>query len=312
MFSSYYNTAPDYSNINSWAAFPGKKSNALLLPFTSSSANSKLLADAFYIHPTTYMSGVSLNASLSDINVNKATDIGPIKHQASIFNESCLIYAPRYRQAIVSTFFMKSPEAEEALNIAYSDIRAAFDLYLKSYNKGRPFFIAGHSQGAMLAVRLLKEFIDDLKFKKEFIAAYIPGVPVKKNEFKNIESITKPGETGCFATWNTYLKGTKGYDQFYKDIVCVNPLTWASDERMIDRKNHLGAVPVTFDRVERSLVSAQVVEGKLEIDPINTQGYSLLNQNGNYHLADFNLFYMDVRENVKLQVENFYRYFDSK
>ena len=40
------------------------------------------------------------------------------------------------------------PGREDALELAYTDIEAAFEHYLAEYNNGRPFIIAGHSQGA--------------------------------------------------------------------------------------------------------------------------------------------------------------------
>ena len=36
---------------------------------------------------------------MTDDIINKKTDISPIRFQASVFNEACNVYAPRYRQA---------------------------------------------------------------------------------------------------------------------------------------------------------------------------------------------------------------------
>lgn len=306
-FNNYLNAAPDYNDLNNWAAFHGKRSNALLVPSPELRTNEAPQADVFFIHPTTYMAGLNWNAALMDIGVNEATDIGPIKHQASVFNVSCRIYAPRYRQAILKSFYSSSSQGEDALNLAYEDVKNAFDFYIKNKNEGRPFFIAAHSQGSMHALRLLKDYIDNGLLLNLFIGAYLPGMPISKSELNNIKTISIPGQTACIASWNTYETNIQGYDHFYTNSICCNPLTWSSIETKIPTKNHLGAVPVSFDRVDKNLISAQVIHGKVEIDPIVLNGYSFLNQKGNYHLGDYNLFYLNIRENVKLQVENFLR-----
>ena len=42
------------------------------------------------------------------------------------------------------------------LDLAYSDISNAFEVYMEKHNNGKPFFIAGHSQGALHGQRLVK------------------------------------------------------------------------------------------------------------------------------------------------------------
>ena len=43
--------------------------------------------------------------------------------------------------------------------------------YLRKYNKGRPFFVAGHSQGALHGQRLVHEHISNQSIKELFISA---------------------------------------------------------------------------------------------------------------------------------------------
>ena len=76
-------------------------------------------------------------------------------------------------------------EGLKALDFAYEDIRNAFIYYLKNFNDNKPFIIASHSQGTVHAKRLISEFIDGKELQKKLIAAYLVGIKVKKNEFKN-------------------------------------------------------------------------------------------------------------------------------
>ena len=77
-------------------------------------------------------------------------------------------------------------EGLKALNLAYEDIRNAFIYYLKNFNDNKPFIIASHSQGTVHAKRLISEFIDGKELQNKLIAAYLVGIKVKENEFKDI------------------------------------------------------------------------------------------------------------------------------
>lgn len=116
------------------------------------------LADVFFIHPTTLTdyNHARWNAEIDDAIINSKTDYSSILYQASVFNEKCRVFAPRYRQAHIRCFFMNTPDTDSAFEIAYADVKAAFEFYLKIYNNYRPIIIASHSQGTKHAGRLLK------------------------------------------------------------------------------------------------------------------------------------------------------------
>ena len=52
----------------------------------------------------------------------------------------------------------KSEDAQKALDLAYGDVAAAFDQFVKEAGD-RPIILAGHSQGALHLERLLREKI---------------------------------------------------------------------------------------------------------------------------------------------------------
>ena len=56
---------------------------------------------------------------------------------------------------------IQDAESEKAFEIAYTDIKAAFQYYLSRYNNKQPIIIASHSQGTKHAARLLQEFFDN-------------------------------------------------------------------------------------------------------------------------------------------------------
>jgi hypothetical protein len=148
---------PDYANLDFWAAHPWKKdpSDSIPQPLRNS-FHPDSSVDVFFIHPTslTENSNTTWNAGFDDAALNIKTDYSSILYQASVFNESCRVFAPRYRQAHIKAFFVPDSISSPYFDLAYNDIREAFLYYLKYYNKGRPIIIAAHSQGPKHAGRL--------------------------------------------------------------------------------------------------------------------------------------------------------------
>ena len=128
---------PDYNNLSSWASHPLKKDNADSIPLELKVNDvNELNVDVFFIHPTTYtdINFKSYNADINDTLLNEKTDNSSILYQASVFNENCRIFAPRYRQAHISCFYTDDSISKPFFDTAYSDIKSAFEYYLKNYN----------------------------------------------------------------------------------------------------------------------------------------------------------------------------------
>src|SRR5687768_15263966 len=93
--------APDYRNLQYWAAHPEKKDVADSIPQPLQTGRPPDSAAAvFFLHPTTLTSSRDTvwNASLGNDTINSKTDNTTILYQSTAFN-AYLLYAPRYRQA---------------------------------------------------------------------------------------------------------------------------------------------------------------------------------------------------------------------
>jgi hypothetical protein len=306
---------PDYSDEKNWCALPWKKDGADKVPANSNMKDEQDSAkvDVFFIHPTTYYSRKSWNAPLDDATTNKLRDSFPLVKQASVFNGSCRVFAPAYRQATLGTFFQKENSAnhDKPLELACSDVFRAFEYYLQHYNNGRPFIIASHSQGSRHAEELLKKYIDGKDLQKQMIAAYVIGGWVKKNSFTHLKIMNAPDETGGVVCWRTMKdkKRTRKIDARHgkqlaiggTNAAIVNPVSWTTDTLWHEPTTNSGSVPSTFNRVDKNLVTAQVSGNFLYVKRIRKPGYKS-RLGSNYHIYDYSLFYLNIRENVKTRI----------
>jgi hypothetical protein len=298
---------PNYSLDYFWAAHPWKKdlSDSVPLPLRNEKQDS--LADVFFIHPTTYTSKrAEWNADINDAELNTYTDYTTILFQSSVFNGHCRVFAPRYRQAHIAAFFRTDSITVAAFDTAYGDIKNAFLFYLQNYNKGRPIIIAGHSQGAKMAERLLKEFFDSGSLQKQLVVAYIVGWPVPINYFRELKVCSTAEQTGCFCSWRTYRRDYVPAYILKEDPASyvTNPLNWKTDETYAGKELHKGSVLRNFNKIYKHPNDAQIHQGVLWIRRPRFQG-SLLYTSRNYHIGDINLFYMNLRQNIALRINEF-------
>ncbi|MDX2284150.1 MAG: DUF3089 domain-containing protein [Bacteroidia bacterium] len=296
--------APDYSQAAAWAALPDRQDPAdLAPPGAAPEGQDSARADVFFIHPTTCMGGAAWNAPLDSTALNEDTDFWPIRHQASAFNRAGRVFAPRYRQMFFGGFFGTDSASEaQALALAYGDVKAAFEYYLRHHNQGRPIVIAGHSQGALHGIRLVKEYFDGTPLQEQLVAAYLLGWPFPASTFQHLPVCDAADATGCVIGWCSWREGYEppGIDTYYKDAVVVNPLTWKTDGQPGSESLHRGFVWKDFDKIRPNLVGAQAHQGILWVSrPIP------LVPGKNYHTGDINLFWQDVRDNAELRIRTF-------
>ncbi len=300
---------PDYTNLDYWAAHPEKKDPSDSIPKPLRKKNQDKSVDVFFIHPTTFTDeqyATIPNARIDDPYLNSKTDNTSILYQASAFNGVGRIFAPRYRQAHIGMYYEKdTSKALAAFETAYSDVRAAFKKFLE-WSKERPIVIASHSQGTTHAKRLMKEFFDGTTLSSRLVVGYLAGIKVEKNLFSNIPVCIDSLSMGCVTSWRAYRKGYEGNFTSVSDTntIVVNPVTWSVDGSMADRKLHKGAVLYTFNKTFKHTHTTQIMGDMLWISKPRFPGAFLYNTK-NYHAGDINLFYLDIREDVKRRSNNF-------
>lgn len=305
---------PDYSKHEHWAALPFKKDYADEVPtehLKDQQTNSK--TDVFFVHPTTFgeQQSPEWNANIDDSITNYYTDFWAIRHQASIFNNVGKIYAPRYRQAHIKSYYHLEEGGKDAILLAYADIKKAFEYYLEHYNQGRPFIIAAHSQGSTHASFLIRDYIDKTPLADKMIAAYLVGMSIKKDQYENIPPCLYEHQINCFVSWQTYSEGylpEDSFDEYRENAFAINPISWSVDEDYSNLNEHKGLLMYNFKTVYKRSLKAKVNKKKNIVWITQPKvPFAFLLKRKNYHVADYNLYWFNIRENAALRVEEYFK-----
>lgn len=308
--------APDYASPGSWSALP-ERDDLADRPPVGAAAVDQLRAgvDVFYVHPTSYV-GSRWNAPTGDAGLNEATDRVATGIQASAFNGCCAVYAPRYRQANGTAFTRPSADGDRAIALAFSDVRRAFDAFNARRGAGRPFILAAHSQGSVMAERLLYEAVSGTPLRSQLVAAYLIGGRVTSaglhERAPDIAACRSADDLHCVVAWNA--RGPAFVPTEYemcrldtRELLCTNPLSWRSDGAAAPIALNLGAVFLeTDDHAPRvAFADARCAHGTLVVDHIGTAPRDLPSRildhvlgSGNYHPIEYQIFFMNLRENA--------------
>ena len=296
---------PNYELLDYWAAHPSKKdpSDSIPLPLREDYVYDSTV-DVFFVHPTTFTdrSDERWNAAIDDATLNAKTDFSTILFQASAFNQG-RVFAPRYRQANLKAYFTEDTiKAQEGFNLAYEDVRNAFQFYLDRFNQGRPIIVASHSQGSNHAIRLLQDFFDGKPLAEKLVVAYVVGMNIPLTSFVALKPCADSLSTGCFCGWRTFKRGHEpDLGARYQESFVTNPLTWTTNDSYASRDLNKGGVLRNFNKIYPKVADAQIHESILWSNRPQFPG-SFLYRTSNYHIGDINLFYLNIRENMKTRI----------
>ena len=291
----------DYSVTTNWAVLPGKyPENIKDYPVE----NPQDSIDVFYVYPTLMVSDKDSrwNVPIEDSIQRKKVLNSAVRFQATAWSSAGNLYIPYYRQAHIRSYTNLEKGGTTALLLAYSDIKAAFEYYLKYNNHGKGIILAGHSQGSTHVAALLRDFFDGKPLQNQLVAAYIPGIGFNKNQFGTIPFMTQPDQIGGFVSWNTFKKK---FDQkkyhWYKGKVVINPVTW--DTTAIAKRDLHKGFFYTNEKMYKNSFDTHVANGVIWISTPHFPFRYLTFIMRNYHTGDVNLFWEDIRKNALLRVQ---------
>lgn len=272
----------------------------------------------FFVHPTSFIDRSRWNAPLDDEESRRIARLY-LRGMASPFNQASEIWAPKYRQATFGAFLTDSPEAQAALQAAYSDVKQAFAVFTASVDPDAPIVLAGHSQGSLHLLQLLREEIAGQEIAPRIAAIYAVGWPISVEH--DLPALGFPAcataeQSGCIMSWSSFAEpadpsqvlesyGTSvGYDgtpRGNSEILCTNPLTGGIGGVAVAAKN-LGTLVPDESMSSGELVPGAVparcaANGLLLIGDPPELGSAVLPGN-NYHVYDIPLFWENLHQNV--------------
>jgi hypothetical protein len=315
-----------YAKPEMWLARPDMKDNPSLWTPAGVARSGSPQASVFFIHPTSYLEKSAWNAPLDHEESQWRARLF-VRSQASAFNQVGEIWAPKYRQATFGAFLTTKADARKALDFAYRDVLSAFDAFLAQAPKDRPIILAGHSQGSLHLMRLLRERVAGTPLADRVAAAYVVGWPVSATA--DLPALGLPpcetrAQSRCILSWQSFAEpadpkmvtdvydassGPTGLARAGSPMLCVNPLTGVRG----------GEAPVTAN-LGMLKPNDKLTDGTLEIPAVgarcDVRGFLLIGEDGpelgpyvlpgnNYHVYDYALFWRNIRDDAAARLQGF-------
>ena len=276
--------------------------------------------DTIYLYPTCYLDDSENAKPICDIDNQQMRDRAGVvyENQGTVYEESTNVFAPFYRQSnIYQVVDFNHKELEEYQEREQrTDIYAALDYYFEHYNEGRPFILAGHSQGSIMTKIVLGEYMQaHPEYYERMVAAYPIGFSITETfleEHPYLKFAEGADDTGVIVSWNTEGAGNK--EQFNLVVepgaISINPITWKRDDTRAGFEENLGSRILNEETGEYEIINgvadAQVdTERGVVICTAKNVEYAPAALFGpeSLHSHDYDFYYENLRENVKTRVE---------
>jgi len=307
---------PDYSKSANWLSLPSAKA-------------AKKKVDVFFLYPTVYEQSSPSAPMVCAIN-NPQMQSGAkaaFSRDATVFTPLANIYAPYYQQAAIAVLTLPLDQQQSIVGgVPTSDSVAAFDYYIKHYNKGRPFILAAHSQGSNIMINLMAQYMKkNPKVYKRMIAAYVPGysiTPQYLSQNPELKFAEGPDDTGVIVSYNTTSPAPQVADPVVlPGAMVINPITWTKSEALATAAQNLGGIAVGGDgypvmdaqgnpQKVLNYADAQIntAKGTLICSTANPSQLAPGNQlvaAGIYHTFDYPFYYFDLRANAANRIARY-------
>ncbi|MCR4658242.1 MAG: DUF3089 domain-containing protein [Lachnospiraceae bacterium] len=304
--------AADYSKEDNWIQIPEIEKEA----------------DTFYICGTAYLVADPAAPPVCDI-ADPETRKGMEKKLNSnkgIFEEETNVFAPFYSQA--SVYALADLDGDEAAELLagkpVEDIYAALDFYFENYNGGRPFILAGYSQGSMILRIILKDYMKEHpEYYERMIAAYAIGYSITEDDLREcpyLKFAQGADDTGVIVSYNTEGEGNGDSRLILDGAISINPINWKRDETYAPASENLGT-KITDAYGTEGIASPGIADARVDtergvvictntvypyIDTVN--GLGLEKQafgEKSFHGNDCFFYFENLKQNVGVRVESY-------
>lgn len=318
--------APDYARAGAWLSRPDLPDDPSRWVPPGERPSVPPPIAVFYVPPTTYYSKAGWNAPLDHADSRKWLRVFA-SSEASAFNRIGAIWAPRYRSAALGAFLTKAPDSALALNLAYGDVLRAFDAFIAQIPASRPIILAGHSQGTIHLMRLMRQRVAGEPVARRIVAAYLVGWPISIQAdlpALGLPACAGPGQIRCVLSWQSFAEpaeprmireifegstGLTGKPRTGTAMLCVNPLTGAPGTAALPAANLGSLVPrddfLGMD-VRPGAIPARCDPSGLLLIGRPPKGFDRFVMPGNnYHVFDYALFWGNIRTDAEARAKAF-------
>ncbi|MEG0919479.1 MAG: DUF3089 domain-containing protein [Bacilli bacterium] len=276
--------------------------------------------DVFYLYPTTWSKKTEDEPDYAHIEhkgMRKNAQRVFASH-SMVFANSCNVFAPYYRQTDPDFGEGYDGSLVDIIGDTYAakDAIDSFDYFIKNINKGRPFILAGHSQGSTILQVLLATYLkDNEEIYKNMVAAYIIGYSVTKEYLKDnphLKFAKGAKDTGVIISFNTEgPKYTGKAPMVLKNSLVINPINWKTNDERANSKLNLGEI--IFENHKPKVVTpgnkdaiintnrGTVVCTTADPDKYKHKWFP----KGLYHEYDYEFYYGNLEQNVKGRISSF-------
>jgi hypothetical protein len=205
--------------------------------------------DVFYLYPTawTRQEGEPYYCDIDNESMRQTAPYDLLA-QASAYETAGNIFAPYYRQLDAAYLLTLPIEEQEqyVYGVPYTDVTAAFEYYLENYNEGRPFILAGHSQGSEMVKLLLTDYMKDHPdVYGRMVTAYVIGYSITQDDLDSnphLKFAEGPDDTGVIISYNTEAPEIGGASPVaLPGSVSINPISWTRTEEPASADQNLGS-----------------------------------------------------------------------
>lgn len=215
-------------------------------------------------------------------------------------------YTPYYRQCSLQSF-MSDSLTRQRMQLPIADVRRSFAYYLKHMNQGRPFILCGFSQGALIALELMRE-MDDETYRR-MVAAYIIGTSISQemlSDCPRIRPAQQGDDTGVTICYNSVRDASCAL--WPRSAVAINPINWRTDDTEATLMTEpTPLLPVDQQKKDTLKVHLDTASNLLFVSGYTATDYvlPLIGCEGNYHSREIWLYRDQLRENMQQRVSAF-------
>lgn len=261
-------------------------------------------ADVFYVLPTYIITDYVQNfRTYGHMNTYDDNQRKEVTHEwncaRGAFGVTTNIYAPFYREMTLQSFISEETVAKR-FPYALQDLKRAFNYYLEHYNQGRPFIIAGFSQGGKGTVELVKSLSPTLM--RRLVCAYVIGYKVTPDDLLQYPDNLRPAQgstdTGVTCCFSSVGDESSMWSIIQKPVACcINPITWSTGYEEVEVPGIVGVnegpVTVRIHPEHRILFVSNYGTNDLGFYPA-----TWVMGKQNYHTKEFVLYTSSIVQNV--------------